>query len=367
MKKMLSIILSLALICSLAACGGGNSGPSGTSGTPEPSGGAASGSDAGQSGGEGGSGYGGGSYKLMASSHIAESELGSIFMNDFCDLVEERSDGKITFDRFFASQIANQAESAEGLKNGTIDIAINDWCSMSSINGFKKGDITAMTYLYKDYDHVRAFFHSDEYNQMNQELIDQVGVRALATGSAGFRQVGTKNAPINSYEDFAGLRIRCPDIAIYVNTFQALDCATTIVANSEVYTALQTGIVDAVENPVAGIYLTSWYEQLDYINETNHIHCDIGMYINEDKYQEMDSEAQALLNECAQEAAERNITLAEEYNSDYRSKCEEAGLVYNTFDLEPVIEIMKEAVWPAYFEAVEDGEELVNAILAMAE
>ncbi len=359
MKKILSIALALALICSLGACGGKNSTPSTPSDTPP--------SDSGGTPSASGSGYSGGSYKLMASSHIAESELGSIFMNEFCDLVEERSDGKITFDRFFASQIANQAESAEGLKNGTIDIAINDWCSMSSINGFKKGDITAMTYLYKDYDHVRAFFHSDEYNQMNEELIDQVGIRALSTGSAGFRQVGTKNAPINSYEDFAGLRIRCPDIAIYVNTFQALDCATTIVANSEVYTALQTGIVDAVENPVAGIYLTSWYEQLNYINETNHIHCDIAMFINEDKYQELDAEAQALLNECAQEAAENNITLAEEYNSDFRSKCEEAGLVYNTFDLAPVIDIMKEAVWPAYFEAVEDGEELVNAILAMAE
>ncbi|PWM25465.1 MAG: hypothetical protein DBX40_04965 [Clostridiales bacterium] len=359
MKKLASLLLAMALVASLAACGGKTTeetpDDANASQTTEP------GSDA------SGSGYTGGEYRLMASSHIAVEELGSIYMDDFCDRVEEKTGGKITFDRFYASQIANQAESAEGLKTGTVDIAINDWPSMSSINGYSKGDLLALSYLFKNYDHVRAFFASDDYSQMCDELIDQVGIRCLATGTAGFRQVGTQDAPITSYEDFAGLRIRCPDIAIYVNTFQALGCATTIVANSEVYTALQTGIVDSVENPIAGIWNTSWYEQLDYINETNHIFCDIGLFINEDKFQSLDAEAQAVLVECAQEAAEANIDLAESSNEEYIAKCEEAGLVYNTFDTAPVVEIMKSAVWPAYYEAVDGGEELVARVLALAE
>ncbi|WP_300025261.1 TRAP transporter substrate-binding protein [Oscillibacter sp.] len=355
MKKVCSFFLALTLMCSLVACGG-----SGTEKTPE----STAPADAAST--NSGSGYAGGEYKLMASSHVAQEELASIYMANFCDLVEERSEGKITFDRFYSSQIANQAESAEGLKVGTMDVAINDWPSMSSVNGFSKGDVMALGYLFNSFDHVKAFAASDDYAQMCQELIDQCGIRCLAVGASGFRQVATKNAPITSIDDFQGLRIRVPDISIYVNTFQALGCATTIVANSEVYTALQTGIVDSVENPVQGIYNMSWYEQLNYINETNHIFCDIDLFINEEKFQSLDKEAQAVLMECAKEASGQNLEMTEEKNDEYIKLCEEAGCKYSTFDTAPIVDVMKSQVWPAYFAAVDGGEELVNRILALA-
>ena len=357
MKKLVSIILSLALVCSLAACGSDAPADSGDSATtPDSTTSESSGTD-----------YTGGSYTLMASSHIAQEELGSIYLDDFCDRVEERTGGKITFDRFYSSQIANQAESAEGLKLGTIDIAINDWPSMSSINGYKKGDILALSYLFSNYDHVKAFVQSDDYAQMVQELLDQTGIRCMALGTAGFRQVATKGSPINSIEDFEGLRIRCPDIAIYIDTFEALGCATTIVANNEVYTALQTGIVASVEHPIQGIWNTSWYEQVDYINETNHIFCDIAMFINEEKFQSLDEEAQTVLLECAQEAADANFELAETSSDECLANCEAAGVEYNTFDIAPVVERMQEEVWPSFFESVDGGEDLVNRVLALAE
>ena len=358
MKKLITCLLTLALLCSLAACGSKEEEPADTD-TPDDA------TTEGETSGDA-SGYTGGEYTLVASSHIAKEELATVYMDNFCDLVEERTGGKITFDRFYASQIANQAESAEGLKTGTIDIAVNDWPSMSSVNGFAKGDIMALGYLFSSYDQVKAFAASEDYQQMCDELIDQVGIRCLAIGASGFRQVATKNAPIDSIEDFEGLRIRVPDIAIYVNTFQALGCATTIVANSEVYTALQTGIVDSVENPVQGMYNMSWYEQLDYINETNHIFCDIDLFMNEDKFQSLDAEAQAVLMECAQEASAANLELTESKNDEYIALCEEAGVEYHTFDTAPIVEIMKSQVWPTYYEAVEGGEELVNRVLALA-
>lgn len=363
MKKILSIVLALALICSLAACGGGSSGSagSGTSGSS----GAGSG-DSGGGGSEGGSGYNGGSYTLTASSRMGPDDLVSIHMDAFCDLVEERSDGKITFDRFYSSQIANQTEATEGLKVGTIDISFTDWASMASVNGFAKGSVVSLGYLFDNYDHVRAFAASDVYAQMQEELIAQTGVRNLAIGASGFRHVATKGSPISSYEDFQGLRIRVPDIAIYVNTFQALGCATTIVANSEVYTALQTGIVDAVENPVQTMWNMSWYEQIDYINETNHIFCDQDLFMNEAKFQSLDEEAQALIQECALEASEENLTYAETMSDEFLNNCVEAGVEYVTFDTAPIKDIMKNQVWPSFYESVEGGEDLVNAILALA-
>ncbi|WP_295580553.1 TRAP transporter substrate-binding protein [uncultured Oscillibacter sp.] len=357
MKKLLTIVLALALLSSLAACGGKQADTAPPPADPGTSAPADTGGDTG--------GYTGGEYKFVTSSHIAKEELATVYMDHFCDLVEERTGGKITFDRFYSGQIANQAESAEGLKVGSIDIAVNDWPSMSSVNGFAKGDIMALGYLFNSFDHVKAFAASDDYKQMCDELVDQVGIRCLAVGASGFRQVATKNAPITSIDDFQGLRIRVPDIAIYVNTFQALGCATTIVANSEVYTALQTGMVDSVENPVQGMYNMSWYEQLDYINETNHIFCDIDLFMNEERFQSLDAQAQAVLLECAQEASAANLELTESKNDEYVALCEEAGTQYNTFDTAPIVDVMKNEVWPAYFAAVDGGEELVNRVLAL--
>ncbi|MDD3347220.1 TRAP transporter substrate-binding protein [Oscillibacter sp.] len=355
MKKILSIVLALALIASLAACGGSKTDAAPETTAPSDTTPAAS-----------GSGYTGGEYKLTASSHMAPEDLVSMYMDDFCDRVEEKSEGKITFDRFYSSQIANQAESAEGLKVGTIDVSLNDWGSMASVNGYTKGSVVSLGYLFSSYDHLKAFAASDDYKQMQQELIDQTGIRNLAMGASGFRHVATKNAPITSVDDFKGLRIRVPDIAIYVNTFQALGCATTIVANSEVYTALQTGIVDSVENPIQTIWNMSWYEQIDYINETNHIFCDQDLFMNEDSFQNLDSEAQAVVLEAAAEASAVNMELAESKSEEFLQNCIDAGVEYNTFDTAPIVDIMKNQVWPSFFASVDGGEELVNRILALA-
>lgn len=359
MKKLASLLLAIALVTSLAACGSKSTDEETTDTTPPADSTENSSTDS-------GSGYTGGEYTLTVSSHMAPEDLVSIFMDDFCDRVEEKSGGKITFDRFYSSQIANQTESAEGLKVGTIDISLNDWATMSSVNGYTKGDVVSLGYLFEDYDHVRAFANSDAYAQMQQELIDQAGVRNLAIGASGFRQVATKGSPITSIEDFEGLRIRVPDISIYVNTFQALGCATTIVANSEVYTALQTGIVDSVENPVQTIWNMSWYEQLDYIIETNHIFCDQDLFMNEEKFQSLDEEAQALILECAQEASEANFEMAESMDAEYVQNCIDAGVEYLTMDVAPIKEVMQSQVWPSFYESVEGGEELVNSILALA-
>ena len=355
MKKLVSIILSLALVCSLAACGSDAPADSGDSATtPDPTTSESSGTD-----------YTGGSYTLVASSHMAPEDIVSEYLDNFCDRVEERTCGKITFDRFYSSQIANQTESAEGLKTGTIDVSLNDWASMASVNGYAKGSVVSLGYLFNDYDHIRAFIASEDYQQMQQELIDQAGVRNLAFGASGFRQVGGKGDPLTSVEDFEGLRIRVPDIAIYVDTFNALGCATTIVANSEVYTALQTGIADSVENPLQTIWNMSWYEQLDYIVETNHIFCDQDLFMNEAKFQSLDEEAQAVILECAQEASEENIAYSESMESEHKNQLIDAGLEFVSIDTASIREIMQEQVWPSFFSSVEGGEELVNNILAL--
>ena len=130
--------------------------------------------------------------------------------------------------------------------------------------------------------------------------------------------------------------------------------------------ALQTGIVDAVEQPNASCYNNSWYEQLDYINITNHIFCDIDLFMNEAKFQSLDAEAQEVILTAAQEAGDKLFDQIIEADQDYIDKLQEGGLELNDdLDTSPIVDIMKEQVWPSYFDTVSDGREFVDTILAM--
>ena len=143
MKKLICILLAFTLAFSLCACG------SSTPKTEDSANATQEGSaDTAQT------------YTLTISSHMPTEDVGSMFLTEFADLVEERSGGRITFERYYNSQLATQAESAEAVKLGTIDIVCNDFPTMASANGYSKGAVMALSYLFDGYEHVRAFAES---------------------------------------------------------------------------------------------------------------------------------------------------------------------------------------------------------------
>lgn len=319
MKRIISILLILPMLFALSACGKSDNGGSSSS----------------DASGRGEYGYTGGEYTLVVVSHNTEAVAEGSGILKLAELIETYSDGKIKCDIYTDGSLGTQVETASEVRSGGIDIAENDWATMASTNGYLKGSVVSLGYMFEDYDHVMAFYQSDLMAQMNEELIEQCGIRCLAGAASGFRNVFTQK-PITSVDDMEGLRIRVPDIEIYVNTFQALGCATTIVANSETYTALQTGIVDSVENPNITVWNTSWYEQLNYMTKTNHIWCDLDYFMNEAKYQSMDDEAKAVIDRAAAEAQAFSMEYSEEMETYYEEKLlNEGGLELCEVDLTP--------------------------------
>ena len=360
MKRLVSVLLVLLLAFSMVACGGNNTANNG--GNAANNGGNTAGDNA---GGEG-SGYTGGEYTLVVASHVTEDVTAGSGLIEFCNLVETYSDGKIKCELYTDGQLGTQSEAAAEVRTGGIDICLNDWPTMASTNGFLKGNVVSLGYMFQDYDHVMAFYESDIMAQMVDELIEQCGVRCLASCASGFRNVFTQK-PITGLEDMNGLRIRVPDIEVYVDTFQALGCATTIVANSEVYTALQTGIVDSVENPNITVYSSSWYEQLGYMTKTNHIWCDLDYFMNEETYQSLDDAAKAVIDQAAKEAQAYGMEYSEESETTYEELLlGEGGLELCEVDITPFREAVQDTVWADFESTVDGGAEMIEAIQALA-
>ena len=112
----------------------------------------------------------------------------------------------------------------------------------------------------------------------------------------GFRQIVTSTKPIKTVADLAGLKVRTPGAKLYVDMFKTLGASPTPVDVADVYTALQTKVIDAVEVPMAIIEASKWYEPTKYLSITNHIWGNLFVVANLDAWKSLPPDIQAVLN-----------------------------------------------------------------------
>ncbi|MGI6031676.1 MAG: TRAP transporter substrate-binding protein [Eubacteriales bacterium] len=340
-KKLTCTVLALMMVGSLAACGGGDTGTN-------------------TSGGNGGDGA---TYTFKLAHHLNEEHIGSQFPLDFAEQVKTDSNGAITVDVYGNSQLGTQAENAEAIRMGTLDFCINDFPTMATV--YPKADVVALPYIFEDFDHVNAFFESDEMAAMIDDMAKTTGVRIIGPSYDGFRDVFTQT-PVKSVADMQGLQIRVPDIPIYVSCFKALGCSTTIVSFSELYTALQTGVVTGLENAASSVYTSALYEQTKYIADTHHIFCDTSLMANENVLNSLSDDLRQVVLDAGYDAAVAHRQRAEEAQGEYISMLEEKGMESISVNREEFRDACS-STWDDYKQNVEGGAELIDYILSLAD
>jgi|GEM_PF-6820432 len=365
MKKTLCILLALVFVFSLAACQRNDQTPDESPSSGAPASSPAPSPDASPAAPAEG-GYAGGEYNLKIGTYFSGKQGGGEFAQKFSDKVKEMSDGKIVIDVYQDSQLGSQSELAEALTQGTMDFSPNDWPMMDTVLGYSKGAIIGFPFIFKDWDNVKAFWGSDTFAAMKQELLDQYGVRCLGMAADGFRQIYSQKA-INGVDDLKGLKIRLPDISVYIETFQALGAATTIVPAAELYTSLQNGTVNALERPADGMYSNNLYEQTSYVVKTDHIFVDVGLFASEAVFSKLDADAQALILAAADEVCEEHFEYMRGRDQDSLNKlvteCDQELIELDTSEMK---EICVSTVWPKFLEKIDGGQEIVDAIQACA-
>lgn len=254
-KRVTTGILSLAMILGLAACGGGTT----PSDSPSSAGSSSSGEKI--------------NIRIASSSPTVEFEgdgttsLG-IGVKYFMKEIEARSDGRITAQVFPDGQIASSTqEYIGGLQNGAFDIGILNCGSWADYTPAFAG--LNVPYLYFDYETAYAVLDSEVGESWQAKAQEDTQCIPLAWFDIGFRQL-TCNVEVHKPEDLKGVKIRVMPDPIQTATWEALGCAVTPVAYSELYTALQQKMVEAQENPPSNIVSSKVYELQDYLVMTNH-------------------------------------------------------------------------------------------------
>ncbi|MCF3935260.1 TRAP transporter substrate-binding protein [Acuticoccus sp. M5D2P5] len=278
----------------------------------------------------------------------------------FKELVEDYSDGAITVDVLPSGQMGGQREIIESVSLGTLEMGYGESGLYS--NYAPQFGILALPYLYRDLDHFEAVMTGPVGETLSDMLSDAYGIRVVNWINGGYRHTFLRTKPIETPDDFAGVKIRVPESLVFVKTFTTLGANPTPIPAPEIYTSMQTGVVDAMEGSPETGFTYKIFEVADYLSLTKHILLDGSFVINQaflDGLSEADREA---VLRAAKEAGDEQRAQWTERNQSWLDKLAEVGLTINDVDTAPFQE--KLAPFQDEFAASAGATELLEEIRA---
>lgn len=279
---------------------------------------------------------------------------------DLADMVKERSNGSIEIQVYANSELGSNKDNVEQIVQGAAMIAVGD-------TGFLADyvpDVGIMNgpFLYGTADDLVKLADSDWYKEMEAALSEQ-GIKLLAMDwYFGERHIISKE-PINSPEDMKGLKIRVPSNTMWTATMESLGAAPTTIQWSEVYSALDQGVVDAAEAPLATIYTSKLQEAAKCIATTGHFTGMIGLQMSQQVWESMSENQQNILMECIEEQGRIYSEGVVASEQEWREKLEAEGVVFTDVDRAP----FKEACASVYTKFPEWTDGLYDRILSEME
>jgi tripartite ATP-independent transporter DctP family solute receptor len=276
MKKTLSILLILALMmATLVGCGGGAAEePAGDNGAAE-------------------------TYTIKLGHVTQVSHPFHIAAEEFARLVNEKSEGRITVELFPARALGDDRELLEQVMNNTLDIAVVSGPVFSAYTPVI--DTLQMPFLLNTYEKELAAVQSQEMKDILGSL-SQFNLKGLAVFEGGMRHLASAKGAIDSPDDLKGLKLRTTQSDLVMSVISALGANPNPMAYGEVYTGLQTKVIDGEEINLTSISAEKHYEVLTDVTE-------IGLFpfpgitiMNQSRFENLSADDQAIIQAAAEEA-----------------------------------------------------------------
>ena len=248
----------------------------------------------------------------------------------FKEEVEKNSNGRIKIDIHPNGELGGDGELIEGVISGKVDMTVSS-AGNFAVYATKLG-ISAMPFLFSDFDEAWAFMDGDLVAEVNKTL-EEFGIVVLSHFDNGFRCVTTTNRPVKSVADMKGLNIRTPPNQIVMETMSALGATPKPYAFNELKKALRDGLFDSQENPIPVIYNSKLYEEQKYLAVTNHSYDAMPLVIRKDLWDMFSDSDKALILAAAKKAQDLDRKLVKEQTDSYVSKLKEVGMTITTPDL----------------------------------
>ncbi|TPW31542.1 C4-dicarboxylate ABC transporter [Martelella alba] len=248
--------------------------------------------------------------EIIYSDTVSQNDIRSTTLKEqFGDCL---GDGFV-FKPYFGATLFKQGTELTAMQRGNLDmgnLAIYDFQ-----NQVPSTSVLGMPFLFRDYSHMRAVYDGDVLNDMLAEIEDKAKVKVLAFPYIGARELGYKgDKEIMTPDDLKGVKLRMPPGEGWQFAGEAMGATPVPVPFTEVYTALQTGAIDGQDNALPATDSMKFYEVINKIGMTNHLISANLFTISLSKWNKMDAEQQAKVQQCADnfEASLDKITLDQE-------------------------------------------------------
>lgn len=277
----------------------------------------------------------------------------------FAELVEQKSGGRMTVSVGTAAQFGDDAETITNMRLGTIAFSANSQGTTSAV--VPEIALLGLPFLFQSLDQAEAVMDGPVGDKIAAAAEAQ-GLVVLSWWNNGIRQTSNSKHPIVAPGDLAGLKIRTPPDPMTVDIFTALGASPTPMAFSELYIALQQGVVDGQENPLINIHSSKLYEVQPFISNTNHKYEATPFLASKIVFDALSPEDQQIIRDAAKEAGDLNRKMVRDQTESLRGELEEAGVKFNDVDPAPFVE----ATQSVYDKWRQQYPELVDELVAAA-
>ncbi len=301
MKKRSLILIGMliTLMLVVVACGGGEKDPQGTGDASEKT------------------------YKWSVGYNTVEGSVKDIAAKRFKEIVEEKTDGRVEIELFPNEALGSEQEMLEAVQVGAVDLQIAGANMMA--NTIPEYALLSLPFLVNDYEEAYAVLDGPIGEKWNA-LAEPHNLKVIGTTDlGGFAQITNNVRPIETPEDMRGITMRSPNDVTLIETFRALGSSVSTMPFTEVYLGLSQGVVDGQFNPLDAIYQTNFHEVQDYLAITNISFYYSYFIMNDNLFNSLDEDLQAIVLEAAEEAklisrdftAEKDLEMLEILESEF--------------------------------------------------
>lgn len=332
MKKLLLLIVASVMLV-IAGCG--SSGQSSTNGAS-----------------------GDGVIKLKLGDVLAPEHPHSQSYNFFAERVKELSNGKVEVEVFVSSTLGNQRDLVEGLKLGTVQIAKTMTTGLSAY--IPEVQVFDLPYMFESRDHFYRVLDGEIGQYFAKEKMAEKDFIGLGYFDGGIRSVYSTEK-IVSLADIKGKKLRVPESPIFMGMMDAFGAAGTPMPVGDIYTSLETGVIDGAENAPIFYESEKHYEAAKYFIKTEHMMTPDIVLMSKSYFESLPTDAQEAIMQAAAEMVEFERNLWQEMEAKSLERLEAAGVEFVEVDKSEFQEAAKK-VWEEFADVV--GQDMIDKIQA---
>jgi len=294
--------------------------------------------------------------------HVGET--GSLFAqsaDEFAKRANAKLAGKAKVVVFGSSQLGGDKELLQKLKLGTVDIALPSTVMSSEVDAF---GIFEMPYLVKDRSHMKRIEQEIVWPTL-APLVEEKGLKVIAVWENGYRHITNNKQPIRVPGDLKGIKLRVPKGKWRVRMFEEYGANPSPMKLSEVFTALQTGVMDGQENPFTQIYSQKFQEVQKYLSLSGHVYTPAYVTVGKKRWESLSPDVRKVLEDTAKEVQPFVYQVAEKDEKDLLVKLQGGGMQVNEVDKTAFVSASK-PIYEEFGKEVPGAKEMVDKALSLA-